>query len=714
MERTINWIASLVALAILLVLPLSYFAVHYHSVKSELHIVAQTNARLLTQQITAAPDLWQFQADRIEEVLARPSGDGVAETRRLRDAQSRVIASSLYPLDEPTLSVSLPVFDAGREVGRIEIERSLRPALLGSALAALLALFLAGAVFAALRLLPMRALRRAERKVVEQEAHAAWLEKAHREATEEARIKSHFLARLTHEIRTPLGGLLGMTDSLRSGPMTPAQRRQAHRAHESGAALLQVVNDILDYSQLQADDVEVVRESFDPVLLVESVIELMTPQAHASGLLLYYQVGPNLPAEMEGDPGRVRQVLNNLVGNALKFTPRGEVRINVSWVAATASAPAAIHFEVRDTGVGITPQEQSNLFRPVLQTESGAPRLQGGAGLGLTVSRQLVRLMGGQMGLQSKPGQGSKFWFELPQTQTDVVLNQALPTGASGEPLHVLVADPHTGRARALCCRLLALGVRVNAVHNAGALRAVLAKPQHTFTHVLALAALKLSPAEAGQVRWITLHDGAEQPALDWGDDPECVGLDMPCRREDLVNALYQARPLAGTFAQGDASGSTEASGSTDAAESAEWPQTLPPSARASIPTGQPNVLLVESNEVSREVGRALLESMGCDVSVADDGHEALQRLPQGFSLILLDLQLPGMDGYTTAREIRHWENRQAEPSHTPLVALTAENISDVQERCDAAGLDDILGKPLTLDALRETLERHLPELALA
>ena len=715
MERTITWIASLVALAILLLLPLSYFAIHYYAVQSELRIVGETSARQFTQLINAAPDMWQFQADRIDEILLRRPGDGTAESRRLRDAQARVIAENNQALDEPTSAVRLPVFDAGREVGQIEIERSLRPALLGSGMAALVSLFLAGAVFAALRLLPLRALRRAERKAAEQTAHATFLEKAHREAVEEARIKTHFLARLTHEIRTPLGGLLGMTDTLRTSPMSASHRRQAQRAHDSGAALLQVVNDILDYSQLQAKDVAVERQSFDPVLLVEGVIELMTPQAEASGLTLFYQVGPNLPAEMEGDPGRLRQVLNNLVGNALKFTQRGDVKVTVSWVAATVSAPAGIHFEVRDTGVGLSPEDQAKLFKPVLHAGQGQSRQQGGAGLGLVISRQLVQLMGGQIGLQSQLGRGAKFWFELPQEQANIVLSQAMPNDASGAPLHALVADPHTGRARALCTRLLALGVRVNAVHNAGALRTVLAKPRQPFTHVLALASLKVNASEAGHLRWVTMHDGAQQ-GFDWGDESDGMVLNLPCRRDDLMQALLGAQ-LQAEVVQTHDRAKAPARVPTQApvpASPATTPAAAPAKETATARPDMPSVLLVEGNEVSQEVGRALLEAMGCEVYVADDGHEALQRLPQGFGLILLDLQMPGMDGYTTAREIRRWEASLPEPRRTPLVALTADNILDVQERCEAAGLDDIVGKPVNLESLRETLERHLPELAVA
>lgn len=721
MERTITWIASLVALAILLLLPISYFFVHYQAVRSEMHLQAETHARLVTQLINAAPEMWQFQTERLDELLSRRVGEGTVETRRVRDLLGRTVATNTQLLDDPTMMIGQPVFDAGREVGKIEVERSLRPALLGSGLAALLAALLSGAVFVALRLLPLRALRRAEKKAIEQSAHAAWLEKANREATEAARLQSHFLARLTHEIRSPLGGLLGMNEALRGAQMTPAQWRDAQQAHHSGSALLQIVNDIADYSLLQSNELAVVRTGFDPIVLVESVIEKLTSQAVASGLTLYYQVGPGLPAEMEGDSGRLRQVLNNLVGNALKYTPQGDVKIVISWVAATMTDPAAIHFEVRDTGIGLSPQEQARLFQPFLHVAQSAVQHRSGAGLGLAISRQLVQLMGGQIGLQSKLGRGSNFWFELPQTQRFITPSQTLPADAAGAPLHVLVADPHTGRARALCCRLLALGVRVNAVHNSSALRTVLAKPRHIFTHVMALATLHVNPQEGEQLRWITLHESNQQTD-DWGRESGPVSLTLPCRREDLIQGLLGARPMS-AMPGDELPRSQPAPAERRFAEHPEHPEhpAQPPQPRddATAPrraahTEAPTVLLVESNEVSQEVGRALLESMGCEVCVAADGHEALQRLPQGFALILLDLQMSGMDGFTTAREIRHWEALQPAARRTLLVALTADKVVDVQARCDAAGMDDIVGKPVNLEALRDTLERHLPQLAAA
>ena len=783
MQRVITWISSGVALAILILFPAGYYGLQHAALQSELRLEAEASAQLITQLVNANPELWQFQTDRIDEILSRRPGDATPEIRSLHDLQERVLAASSQPLPNPTLTVTTPVFDTGREVGRVEVVRSLQPALLGSAAVAMLAALLAGAVFAALRLLPMRALRRAEQKAKEQAEHAAWLEKAHRDAVAEARLKTHFLARLTHEIRTPLGGLLGMTESLRGAPMSAAQRLQAQRAHESSAALLQVVNDILDYSHLHGNDLVVAHEQFDPIPLVEGVIELMTPQAETAGLTLYYEVGPGLPAQMEGDAGRLRQVLNNLVSNAVKFTPRGDVRINVRWMAPTASAAANIYFEVRDTGVGLSREDQARLLEPAPQVGAGISFTQGGNGMGLAISRQLVHSMGGRMGVQSQAGQGAKFWFDLPQKQAQIALGQAWPTDAAGAPLHALVADPHIGRARAMCSRLMALGLRVNAVHTAEALRTVLAKPGLRFTHVLALAALGVAPDEARWVRWITMRSGS-QPQREPGEIKGAV-LTLPCRRDDLVKVLTEgiaARPLVAEVAE------LTAQATVIEAVRPSNPLSMPaaPAARADAPHGDeaapmvqvevfddrvsddedrdnedghederhvdeepddrwriddldtitdpvlepelspapemirpppprpssPTVLLVEGNEISQMMGRTLLESMGCEVHVADDGHQALQRLPQGFGLILLDLQIRGMDGYTTANEIRRWESMQTATRRTPLVALTADEGAEVRQRCVACGMDDIVGKPVDRLLLRETLERYLPSLA--
>jgi signal transduction histidine kinase/CheY-like chemotaxis protein len=796
MERAITWITSLVALAILVLLPGGYFGLQQAALQAEMRLEAEASAQLITQLINANPELWRFQIERVDQILARRPGDGTPEIRSLHDAQERVLAASSQSLANPTLTVVAPVFDSGREVGRVEVVRSLQPALLGSALAALLAAILAGAVFATLRLLPLRALRRAEQKAREQAEQAALLEKARQDAVAEARLKTHVLARLTHEIRAPLGGLLGMTESLRGAPMTASQRLQAQRAHESGAALLQVVNDILDYSNLQGTDLVVAYEQFDPIPLVEGVIEAMTPQAEAAGLTLYYEVGPGLPAQMEGDSGRLRQVLNNLVSNAVKFTPRGDVKINVKWTPPTASAVASIYFEVRDSGVGLSPEDQARLFDPVPQAAAGMARAQpGGGGMGLAICRQLVHSMSGRMGVQSQLGQGARFWFELPQRQAQIALSQAWPTDAAGAPLHALVADPHIGRARAMCSRLMALGLRVNAVHTADALRTVLAKPGLRFTHVLALASLGVKAREARWVRWITLRSANSQ-AIELGDDVGAV-LNLPFRRDELVQLLTEgtaarshlierseravesvaaavgetgkappiiaetagtidtsaapasrvlpstppapAVPPAPEVRPAPAAGPVDLPGATYA-PTAEVPEDeidtvtdpvlqpepmpaptselapAPPHPASSLPEGPavPTVLLVESNQVSQEMGRALLESMGCEVHVADDGHEALQRLPQGFGLILLDLQVQGMDGYTTASEIRRWEALQTAPRRTPLVALTADEGAEVRQRCVASGMDDIVGKPVDRLLLRETLERYLPALVAA
>jgi PAS domain S-box-containing protein len=524
------------------------------------------------------------------------------------------------------------------------------------------------------------------------------LRRARDAAFESSRLKSDFLANMSHEIRTPMNGVLGMLDLLRGTALSPQQREFVGTAHHSAESLLDVINDILDFSKLEAGKLQLENVGFDFRRLVEEASALLAGPAHAKRLELTCFVAPEVPERLRGDPTRLRQILTNLVGNAVKFTEEGEIAVEAVCVEQDA-ARAVLRVAVRDTGIGIDPAARSRLFQPFTQADGTTTRRFGGTGLGLAIARDLVVHMGGEIGLESTPGKGSLFWFRI-------ALEKA---AGGGEPLdrhlaegrRVLVVDDSATNRQILDCFLRDWGAlpeladcasgalgRLNSARTQGILHdLVILDLQMPEMDGLELArAMQENPALRGIPKILLSSGGIVEPEAARAAGIAAL-LSKPVRRSQLYDALATA--LVGR-ALADAVPKLEKPGPRAAGEQT-W-----------------RVLLVEDNLVNRKVAQAMLGRLGAGVAVAGDGREALETLRrESFDLVLMDCQMPGLDGYEATRAWRAVEQAEGRP-RLPIVALTANALEADRDACLAVGMDDHLGKPFTLDTLSRMLTRWL------
>ena len=538
---------------------------------------------------------------------------------------------------------------------------------------------------------------------------------AKRAAESAALAKGEFLATMSHEIRTPLNGIIPMLDLIARGNLAPDQREMLRTAHESSQQLLRIVDDILDYSKLEANRLELEITSFNLRELLEGVMQLMQRPAEGKGLRLDLQIDSNVRLPVRGDPVRLRQVLTNLLGNAVKFTERGGVHLAVRRLGETP-AQHLLRFEVRDTGIGIGHAQQARLFRAFTQADASTTRLYGGTGLGLAICKRIVDLMGGRIGVQSEPGQGATFWFEIPLLKVigDVQIRQT-----AYDARRVLAITPNLRLRQRIALLLPNWGVTVSIVETTQEALERLRQPPspgQTEGFVAVLAdydglrhsaralhrALLRTPANAG-IRLVWLY-GEEEIPDELREGTTILPRQVP--DADLRTALLDPQP-----APVEAAAPARVETITPAAtgELPSGPDPTPPNPEPA-PAGMPaRLLLVEDNPVNLLVAQKLLSVLGYDCDTAPNGEVALSHMASGvYDLVLMDCQMPVLDGYSATRRWREIEAGQGPGYRLPIVAMTANAMAGDRQRCLDAGMDDYLSKPVARDQLDACLRRWL------
>jgi len=507
--------------------------------------------------------------------------------------------------------------------------------------------------------------------------------------------KGEFLATMSHEIRTPLNGIVPMLDLLMHSRMPPDQMELVRTAFSSSHQMLRIVDDILDYSKLEADKLELETTGFNLREVLESVITLMERPAEAKGLRLQLNIEQGVRLPVRGDPVRLRQVLSNLISNAVKFTERGSVTVNARRLRETA-AQHLLRFEVRDTGIGIGKSAQERLFQAFSQADASTTRLYGGTGLGLVICQRIVTLMGGSIGVESEAGQGSTFWFEIPllKVQGDMPTREADLTGA-----RVLLVTADARLRQRLAMLLPNWGMRLTTAENTQdaleRLRQATAQGEPwTYSAVL---------ADLGTIRStaLSLARNLERTAL-YGK----VRL-LYLRSDDTTSVELPAG--ASVVPRGSPDADLRAALSGAQLGNSEPLATRNPTSAGSDMTQQamPRILLVEDNPVNLMVAQRLLQVIGMECETAGNGQVALEKLQAtAYDLVLMDCQMPVLDGYAATRRWREHEHASRAAQRLPIIAMTANAMAGDRQKCLDAGMDDYLAKPVTRGELERCIGR--------
>ena len=538
-------------------------------------------------------------------------------------------------------------------------------------------------------------------------SHMKQVEDALVEARDQAlhvsRLKSEFLANVSHEIRTPMNGIIGMTDLLGETELNSEQREYADAVRRSAGFLMNIINDVLDFSKIEAGRVELERIEFNLRESVEDVVELLAEQAQEKGLDFAATFDTDLPASFSGDPYRIQQIITNLAGNAIKFTPSGHVVIRVHCLHAD-NAASEIEIEVLDTGIGISPELKSRLFQPFTQGDGSTTRRFGGTGLGLAISRQLVEMMGGRIGAELRSGGGSRFWFRVPLSVISQRPAIAVTRLDWSQARRALLAIPRPEQLDSCTSVLAALGIEVVLAGNGQELLLMAGDAQaqneafslilvhdqlpdmNSFTLAEHLLVAGIDPSQS-LIRFLRMRDRASERQ---NDHLFAATLSDPFRQRGLIEVVERIN-----------------AGQTEKSNLIELSRRLIEEALIR-PQSQSRVLVAEDNAINQRVAIRMLEKLGLKADIVDNGAKAVEALKEiAYPLVLMDCQMPEMDGFQSTAAIRSWEAEQG-LARTPILAMTAHAMPGDRERCLDAGMDDYISKPISLAALEAILQKWM------